>query len=69
MRLFIAMVMAAGFFVSGWLTRQATSDHRYITSLAARHEAEERYFNNSLDEMIQQNKAKLTKHGRQPDER
>lgn len=45
----------------GWSARVTTADHRYVRSLAERHEAETNYIYRKTDELIQQNKGDIAK--------
>lgn len=42
--------------IAGWSFRERTADHRYITALAQRHEAEGSYYITKLDQEIRNNK-------------
>lgn len=51
--------------ILGWTGRTITADHRYVRSLAERHEAEASYYYKATDELIQQNKADIAKEKKQ----
>jgi hypothetical protein len=55
------LIGAIGGVGYGWRAREHTADHRYITALAERHEAESSYYMKKLDEEIQQNKGRLAR--------
>jgi len=39
----------------GWAARTHTADHRYVTALAERHEAEARFSNHKTDQLLREN--------------
>lgn len=52
--------------VSGWAARAHTSGDRYLIALVERNEAEKRFFDKKLDQMIRENERGMKPNGKNP---